>query len=396
MPEPSRIYLDHNATTPICPEVRVFMDRLRDSFPLIGNASSPHAEGRRARRLVEDARDKVAALFAAEPRDVVFTSGATEANNLAIWGCALKEMATGHRRPFLVSATEHPSVSEPAKLLTSYGIPVTTLPVDKNGAVDVDFLRDALRRAGAAMICVQHANHETGVLQPLAAILATIRGAAMADPPPHLHVDVVQSCGHMAIDFPRSGIDSMAISGHKIYGPSGVGALLVRVGAELVPLLRGGLQERGRRPGTENAAALAGFGEACRVVANHVAGDAKALAALRDRLEAALLSRCPEAAAVGAGAQRIPGTSCIRFSGTEAQSVVAALDLAGVAAAAGSACASGSPEPSAVLRAMHFSEQESAEGVRFSLGRETSIDIVDDAAVRIPAVVRQVREFLNV
>ena len=352
------VYMDHNATTAVRPEAR---DAVALALALTGNPSSVHGSGRTARRLVEDARDAVAALVGAEPAWVVFTSGGTEANNLAL-------RVLPKRAPILCSAVEHASV-----LSVMDGI--VEIPVDGDGVVDLGALEALLAGEDTpALVSVMLANNETGVLQPVAdvAALAHEHGAL-------IHCDAVQAAGKMAIDFRALGCDLMSLSAHKIGGPSGVGALVVTSGVEgdlaLIPMLRGGGQERGRRAGTENVPGIAGFGAAARAAREGLADFAR-LGRWRERIENRLRQHA-DSRVYGFGAPRLANTSCLTMPGVEAETQVIQLDLAGVAVSAGAACSSGKVEPSRVLAAMGVDANEAATAIRVSLGWSTTEDDAD-------------------
>ena len=352
------VYMDHNATTSVRPEAR---DAVALALALTGNPSSVHGSGRTARRLVEDARDAVAALVGAEPAWVVFTSGGTEANNLAL-------RVLPKRAPILCSAGEHASV-----LSVMDGI--VEIPVDGDGVVDLGALEALLAGEDTpALVSVMLANNETGVLQPVAdvAALAHEHGAL-------IHCDAVQAAGKMAIDFRALGCDLMSLSAHKIGGPSGVGALVVTSGVEgdlaLIPMLRGGGQERGRRAGTENVPGIAGFGAAARAAREGLTDFAR-LGRWRERIENRLRQHA-DSRVYGFGAPRLANTSCLTMPGVEAETQVIQLDLAGVAVSAGAACSSGKVEPSRVLAAMGVDANEAATAIRVSLGWSTTEDDAD-------------------
>ena len=340
-----RIYLDHNATTPVRPDAA---EAVAAALALGGNASSVHGFGRAARQSIEEARAAVAALVGAEPAGVVFTSGGTEANNLALRGlCA---------GPLLVSAGEHASVLQ--------ALPgVEQLPLLPDGRLDLDALTAALAAAeGPQLVSVQWANNETGVVQPVAEIAAIAheQGALF-------HCDAVQAAGKLPLDLAASGIDCLSLSAHKIGGPQGVGALVLAPGRQVTAQLRGGGQERSSRAGTENLPGIAGFGAAARAAAAELERQ-RDLAVLRDRLEAALLALAPDIAVFGAGVRRLANTSCFALAGLAAETQVMALDLAGVAVSAGAACSSGKLEPSHVLAAMGAGPALASSAIRVSLG----------------------------
>ena len=337
-------YFDHNATTPPRPETAEAVSR---ALIQGGNPSSVHSFGRAARRIVEDARRQVAGLAGAAPARVVFTSGGTEANNLALRGCEWPRI--------LVSAIEHPSVLEAADN-------IETIPVDADGIVDLGALQAMLRDGEGSVVSVMLANNETGSIQPVAqaAALAHEAGALF-------HCDAVQGAGRIALDFHALGADMMTLSAHKIGGPMGAGALVAADHVQLAPVNRGGGQERGSRSGTENLPGIAGFGAAADLAASEIAS-AGSLAALRDMLERSLLDEIPGVRIVGVGVDRLPNTSCIALPAISAETQIMALDLAGFAVSAGSACSSGKVKASHVLAAMGLGDDIAACAIRVSLG----------------------------
>lgn len=375
-----RIYLDHNATTPLDPRVLEAMTAvLRDGF---GNASSLHWFGQRARAAVDDARGEVAALVGAAPAEIVFTGGGTEADNLALRGVAAS--ARSPRRKVLYSAVEHHAIVHTARALAEEGVPVDSVRVTARGLLDLEDLRRKLDEQ-TALVAVMLANNETGVIHPLADVvrLAHEKGALV-------HCDAVQAAGKIPLDVRALGVDLLAISAHKIYGPQGVGALYVRRGTRMKPLLRGGSQERNRRAGTENVAGIVGMGRAARLAAQDLAAEAPRLAALRDRLETRLLAIA--GAVTNGEGPRVPNTVNVSFERTEAESLLLALDLQGLAVSTGAACAAGAVEPSHVLRAMGLPMERVQGSVRFSLGRSTTEPQVDRAAELVAAAVERQRE----
>lgn len=375
-----RIYLDHNATTPLDPCVlEAMVSVLREGF---GNASSLHWFGQRARAAVDEARGEVAALVGGTPAEVVFTGSGTEADNLALRGVAAASREP--RRKILYSAVEHHAVVHTARALAEEGVPVEAVRVTAGGMLDLDDLRAKLDER-TALVAVMHANNETGLVQPVAEVvhLAHERGAMV-------HSDAVQAAGKLPLDVRALDVDLLALSAHKIYGPQGVGALYVRRGTRMKALLRGGAQERNRRAGTENVAGIVGLGRAAALAARDLAAEASRLAALRDRLESRLLA-VPGARRNGDG-PRVPNTANVSFERTEAESLLLALDLQGLAVSTGAACAAGAMEPSHVLRAMGLPPERVQGSVRFSLGRSTTEEQVDRAAEMVAAAVARQRE----
>ncbi|MDR5696249.1 MAG: cysteine desulfurase family protein, partial [Armatimonadota bacterium] len=361
------IYLDHGATTPTDPRV---VEAMRPYFgEAFGNASSLHAFGQEARAAVDRARALLARALGARPADVVFTSGATEADNWAVIGCALANEDRG--RHIVVSAIEHHAVLEPARWLGERGWEITVLPVDRHGRVDPDEVRRAVRD-DTVLVSVMHSNNEIGTLQPVAEIarVAKERGALV-------HTDATQSFGAIPIDVDDLGVDLLSASAHKRYGPKGVGLLYVRKGTRIAPLLRGGSQERGRRAGTQNVPDIVGFARAIEIALDERGVEQARIAALRDRLVAGL-SEIEAMTYNGHPTERLPNNANVSFLGTESESVLMALDMRGIAASSGSACTSGSLEPSHVLTAIGLAPEVAVGTVRFTLGRWTTAEEVDE------------------
>lgn len=373
-----RVYLDHNATAPLHPEVRDAMVRALAAGA--GNPSSIHAEGRAGRDLVEAARREVAALVGGRPEEIVFTSGGTEADALAVIGLARAAVAAGRPAVVAAAAVEHPAVGGAVAELVDRGFEARALPVDREGrvqAVELD----------AAVVAIALANHELGTVHDVAAIAtaARARGARVV-------CDAVQAAGKLALDVRALGVDALAISAHKLGGPAGVGALWVRDGVDVPPLVGAGHHERGRRPGTENVLGIVGFGvAAARARTDGLAAQPR-IAALRDRLERALLA-IPGARVHGAGAPRVATTTNVAFEGAPGDAVVQALDLEGIAASTGAACTSGRIEPSRVLLALGLSPDRAAEAVRFSLGPSTTEADIDHVIDLVPGLIDRVRHW---
>jgi cysteine desulfurase len=353
-----RYYFDHNATTPVSPEVLGAM--LPVMTEIFGNASSVHHFGQVARQRLDEARRRVAAMLGATAEEIVFTSGGTEADNHALFGSA----RNGHA---ITTTIEHPAVLGTSELLGS----VTKVPVDSRGIVDPDDIRRALR-PDTKLISVMHANNELGVIQPVAEIAKIAREAGVA-----MHSDGVQAAGKMAIDVQAIGVDFYAITGHKFYGPKGTGALYVRKGAALAPLLHGGHHERDHRAGTENVPGAVGLGRAAQWVVEEGHKEWAREAALRDRLERSILDRIPGTHVNGAGVPRTPNTTNIRFDGIDSDALLIALDLRGFAVSSGAACSSGATEPSHVLTAIGLTKEQAKSSIRFSLGRSNQQEDVD-------------------
>jgi cysteine desulfurase len=366
-------YLDHNATTPLDPEVRAEMEScFGEAF---GNPSSLHSFGQQARRVVDRARSRVAHLIRAQPDEIVFTSGGTEADNLAILGA----VAAASRQPahLLTTAVEHQAVLNTCRHLEDLGRPVTYLPVDSRGVVEPARFLEALRE-GTVLASIMLANNDVGAIQPVAVVseLAKRRGVV-------LHTDAVQAVGKIPVDVNALGVDLLSFSAHKLHGPRGAGALFVRKGTRLSPVVFGGHQERGLRPGTENVAAIAAFGKACELAATRLAEDTARITALRDSFEAAVQERIPGAVVNGLGAPRLSNTSNIGFEGLDGEMLALNLDLLGVAVSTGAACSSGDREPSHVLLAMGRSSAQARSAVRFSFGRGNTTEEMAWAVERV-------------
>jgi len=378
----SRIYLDHNATTP--PSAAV-VDRmtavLREEF---GNPSSLHHFGQRAKALLDDARSQVAALVGADPSEIVFTGSGTEGDNIAIRGVAEALEVTG-RKHLIASSIEHEAVLNTLKSLARRGWRTTLLPVDASGIVSPQTLQQALSD-DTALVSIMHANNEIGTIQPIAELarLAHERKALF-------HTDAVQTAGKIPIDVKALGVDLLTISAHKFYGPKGVGAMWLRRGVRLHSPLTGGKQERGRRSGTENVPGIAGMGVAARDAAAKMTEEQARLATLRDMLESQILSRVPGTARNGAAEPRVANTTNISFDRTEAESLLIALDLEGIAVSTGSACSSGTLEPSHVLKAMGLPAHRTQNSIRFSLGAANTEADVERVVAALPGIVEKLR-----
>ncbi len=378
----NRIYLDHNATTPIRPEVlAAMMPYLTAEF---GNASSIHAYGQNVREAVEHARAQVAALVGARPADIMFTSGGTESNNHAILGAVAA--APGNAKHVITSAIEHVAALDPCKALAKSGIDLTVLPVDRDGVVNPEDVRRAIRPE-TVLISLMLANNETGAIEPIEEIgkIADEKGIVF-------HTDAVQAAGKIPIDVETLGVDLLSISAHKFCGPKGVGALYVRKGTQLAPLMHGGHSERDRRPGTEDVAAIAGMGKAAELALAGMPKETERLCALRDRLERGLLDRVPHAWVNSVRAPRVPNTSNLTFPGIEGEAMVIALDLKGIACSTGAACSSGAVEPSHVLLALGLAPEDARATLRLSLGHQTTEAEIDFALETIPPVIERLRQ----
>jgi cysteine desulfurase len=376
------IYFDYNATTPPSPAVvAAVAETTRDHF---GNASSVHRFGQRAKAVLDDARSLVAALIHADPSELVFTSGGTESDNLALRGAA-DALDASKRRHLIATGIEHEAVLNTLRALARRGWKTTLLPVDQSGVVDPARLREAITD-DTALVSVMHANNEIGTIQPIAelAAIAHERGALM-------HTDAVQSVGKIAVDVAALGVDLLALSAHKFNGPKGAGALWVKRGTRVQPILTGGKHERGRRAGTENVPAIAGMGVAAAEARAKMTAEALRLGALRDRLEAGILRAVPATAVNGSPAARVPNTTNISFDRVEAESLLIALDLEGIAVSTGSACSSGTLEPSHVLRAMGLPPHRTQNSLRFSLGLCSTAEEVDRVIEVLPRLVEKLR-----
>ena len=382
----NRVYLDHNATTAVEPEVlEAMLPFFSGEF---GNAASIHTFGQKARAAVETAREQVAALIGARPQEIIFTSGGTEADNHAIFGVAqmLSSAAGSPHRHIITSTIEHEAVLNTCQALEKHGAEVSYLRVDRDGLVSAEEVRRSIRKE-TVLITVMQANNELGTVQPLEEI-----GQIAADADVYFHTDAVQSVGKIPVNVNGLRLDLLSLSGHKFYAPKGIGALYVRGGTRLQQLLYGGHHQRGFRPGTENVAGIAGLGKAAELARNLLLEDATRISALRDRLEQGLLSRVPHSHANGAGAPRTSNTTNITFPGIEGEALVIALDLKGLACSTGAACSSGAVEPSHVLTAIGLSADEARASLRFSLGRHTTPAEIDFALQVVPAAVEQLRE----
>lgn len=374
-----RVYLDNNATTPILPEV--FEAMLPYFGERFGNASSIHGHGQDARAAVENARASVATLLGCHASEIVFTSGGTEADNLAIFGL----VTPGDH--LITSSIEHDAVLHACKHAEELGCEVSALPVDAHGLVDPDDVRRALR-ANTKLVSIMMANNETGVLQPVEEI-----GRMAAEAGVYFHSDAVQAGGKVAINVGQIGCHLLSISGHKIHAPQGVGALYVRKGTAIQPLFYGGRHERSRRAGTENVPGIVALGKATQLAKQGLdRGDDQKIAALRDRLQKGILTQIQEAGVNGELAPRVPNTTNIYFDHIEGEALVISLDLKGLAVSAGSACSSGAIEPSHVLVSMGLRPDRAHASIRFSLGKQTTAADIDFALALVPEIVARLRQ----
>jgi cysteine desulfurase len=375
------IYLDHAATTPTDPEVVAAMLPYLSGPLACGNPSSIHRYGREARAAVDTARDSVAALIHADYSEIYFTGSGTEADNLALIGVLYA--APPGRNHLVISAVEHHAILHTAHFLQTQGYAVTIVPVDRDGLVSPEAIADAVSD-NTALVSVMHANNEIGTIQPIAEIadLAHVKGAKF-------HTDAVQTAGLLPVDVDELSCDLLTLCAHKMYGPKGVGALYIRQGTKVSPLLHGGAQEREKRAGTENVAAIVGFGAAAKFAMERREIDSPRLSTLRDRLLTHLQDRIPGLRLNGHPTRRLPNNVNVSVEGVEGTTLLMNLDRQGVAASSGSACSSGSLEPSHVLKALGLPDSLASSGVRFTLGRNTTEEELDQAADIFSRIVRR-------
>jgi cysteine desulfurase len=376
-----KIYFDHNATTPVLNEVfEAMVPYLKDQW---GNPSSIHWAGRGTKKPMEDAREQVCKLLNCAPLELIFTSSGTEGDNHAIKGTAYAKKALGNH--IITTKVEHPAVLNTCKYLQKEGFDVTYLDVDSDGMIDLEALKAAITQK-TILITVMYANNETGVVFPIKEIgdIAKERGVTF-------HTDAVQAAGKLPIDTQKLNVDLLTISGHKLYGPKGMGALYAKRGVRLVPLIHGGHHERNRRGGTENVAGIIGMGKAAEIALKDMDKEIEHLKALRDRLEKGMAERVPHIKVNGHPEKRLPNTSNISFEFVEGESLLLSLDMKGIAASSGSACTSGSLEPSHVLLALGLSHEMSHGSVRFSLGKSNTAEEIDYLLEIMPPIVERMR-----
>ncbi len=377
-----RVYLDHNATTPLAPEVFKAMEPyLTGEF---GNASSIHAWGQRAKAAVEEARENVARLLGAQASEIIFTSGGTESDNLAILGIVEAARTRSCTKHVVTTAIEHHAVLYAVKALERQGVRATYVPAGSSGVVDPLDIRRAIT-PDTVLISVMHANNELGTIQPIEEIGRIARDHGVA-----FHTDAVQSAGKIRVTA-APGVRLLSLSAHKLYGPKGAGALYARKGTPLRPLMYGGHHERDRRPGTENVPGIVGLGRAAELALEQGHEEASHLEKLRDHLEEQILRRVPCAYVNGGASPRLPTTSSISFTGIDGEGLVIALDMRGIACSTGAACSSGSLEPSHVLAAIGKSREEARSTIRFSLGRTTTREDIDYTLEVLSEVVNRLR-----
>jgi cysteine desulfurase len=381
-----RSYFDYNATTPVHPEVvQAVAHALTETF---GNASSVHGFGQQAKAALDDARTSVADLIGGDPAEVVFTAGGTESDNFALRGAAEAQEARNRRR-IVTTAIEHEAVLNTCRHLVRRGYECTILPVTSHGVVTAESLSAAIGD-DVAVVSVMHANNEIGTVQPIEELakIAHEHGALF-------HTDAVQSAGKIPVSVRALGVDLLSLSGHKFYGPKGAGALWIRRGVRLAPILTGGRHERNRRAGTENVPGLIGLGVAASLAKASMAHEGVRLAGMRDRLERAVLERVPRTIVNGAETVRVPNTTNISFDGVEAESLLIALDLEGIAVSTGSACSSGTLEPSHVLKAMNLPAGRAQNAIRFSLGGSNTAEEIDRLVDVLPPIVEKLRSLVR-
>ncbi len=377
-----RVYLDHNATTPLDPRVfRVMEPYLKEYF---GNSSSPHYYGQLAKQALEESRRIVALVIGGKPEEIIFTSGGTEADNLALRGIAYhKGRRKGH---IITSSIEHHAIIKTCNVLEKDGFIITYLPVDSQGRIDPDEVKKSIRK-DTILISVILANNETGVIEPVADIARIAREYGIP-----FHSDAVQAVGKIAVDVNTLGTDLLSLSAHKIYGPKGIGALFVKDGLPLSPMLTGGHHEQELRAGTENVAAIVGFAHSLKIAVEEMNTYQTKVSNLRNRLESQLLQRIDQVEIHSAKAERLPHTSSIGFASVEAESILLHLDLQGIAASSGSACTTGNPEPSHVLLAMGISPEIAQGTIRITLGRENTEEEVNYTVDALESAIEQLRK----
>lgn len=377
----NRIYLDHNATTPTDKRVlEAMLPYFCDNF---GNASSLHRFGQKAHVALEDARTQVAGILGAKETEIVFTSGGSESDNYAIKGAAYLHQDKG--RHIITSAVEHPAVLNTCEHLQKRGFDVTYISVDKHGVVDLNELEDAIRK-DTILVTIIYANNEVGTIQPIAEISEVVKKRGVL-----FHTDAVQAVGKLETNVNKLGVDMLSLSAHKLYGPKGVGVLYIRSGVEIMPLIHGGHHERGRRASTENLPGIVGLGKACEICVSEMKEESKRLTALRERLWEGFYSRIPETMLLGHPTKRLPGTLAVSFNYVEGESVLLNLDLEGIAVSSGSACTSGSIEPSHVLLAMGVPPELARGGIRLSLGRGNTEEQISRVIEVTPGIIEKLR-----
>ncbi|MDP3025296.1 MAG: cysteine desulfurase NifS [candidate division Zixibacteria bacterium] len=376
-----KIYLDHNATTPVHPEVlEAMLPFYQEGF---GNASSIHSFGREAKVALEESREKVARFLNADPLEIYFTSGGTESDNLAVKGVAWANKKKGNH--IITSQIEHHAVLESCKFLEKEGYEITYLPVDRYGLVDHDELKKSIKKE-TVLVSIMHANNEMGIIQPIAELAGLAKEKGV-----YFHTDAVQSTGKMKIDVNELNVDMLSLSAHKFYGPKGVGALYIRRGVRLTPLAHGGHHEKSRRAGTENVPGIVGLAKALEIVHSDMQKEERRLKSLTETFFKKVTERIPDVFLNGHPVLRIPNTLNLSFKGVEGESIILNLDLKGIGVASGSACTSGTLEPSHVLSAMGVPGDLAQSSLRFSFGRSNSIDDVDYVVQLLPEIISKLR-----
>lgn len=378
-----KVYLDHGATTPVREEVIEAMMEIYRDVP--GNPSSVHQFGRLAKKRLEEARQQVATAIGAEPKEIIFTGSGTEADNIAILGTARFMAKQNKGKHIITSAVEHHAVLDTCKELAKEGFEVTVLPVDEDGLVSIDSVKQALRD-DTILVTIMHANNEVGTIQPIAEI-----GALLKDHQAIFHTDAVQTVGKIPVDVKELGVDLLALSAHKLYGPKGVGALYIRKGVRVQPLMAGGGQERKIRPSTENIAGIIGLAKAIQLAVENLAEEKQRLETLRDKLATALLSTVPATKLNGHPVKRLPHNMNISFEYIEGEALILSADMKGIAVSSGSACTSGSLDPSHVLMAMGLSHQTAHGSLRMTLGRDTTDEDIDYVVQELQVIAERLR-----
>ena len=386
-----KVYLDHNATTPLHPEVKKTMAEAMEAF---GNPSSMHSFGRQAHRLIDDARDKISSFIGGRPEDIVFVGSGSEANNtvLNLLYCTAKRCEAPHtkRHQVITSQIEHPCILEAAGCLEERGIEVVYLPVDKYGKIDIAKYEELVSEK-TALVSVMMANNEIGTIQDIKKIgsIAHKHGALF-------HTDAIQAVGKIPVDVRGLGVDYLSLSAHKIYGPKGVGALYVSPGVPFCPFIRGGHQEKGRRAGTENTTGIAGFGKAIEMRAKEMDAESRRLLSLKARLKAGIEKNIKNIEFNGHPADSLPGTLNVSFDASEGEAILLYLDLEGIAVSTGSACSSGSLDPSHVLIATGVPAEQAHGSIRISMGRDTTEDEIDYTVEKLTFVMDKIRSMSTV
>lgn len=386
-----KVYLDHNATTPLHPEVKKVMTESMDTF---GNPSSMHSFGRQAKRMIDEARDKISSFIGGKPEDIVFMGSGSEANNtvLNLHYCTAKRCEAPHlkRHQIITSQIEHPCILEAAACLEERGIEVLYLPVDRYGKIDMKKYEEMISEK-TALVSVMMANNEIGTIQNIKEIgnIAHRHGALF-------HTDAIQAVGKIPVNVIELGVDYLSLSAHKMYGPKGVGALYVSPGVPFCPFIRGGHQERGRRAGTENTTGIVGFGKAIEMRAKEMDGESKKLLSLKARLKAGIEKKIHKIQFNGHPTDTLPGTLNVSFDGAEGEAILLYLDLEGIAVSTGSACASGSLDPSHVLIATGLPAEEAHGSIRISLGRDNTDEDVDYTIEKVTQVIDKIRKMSTV